>query len=152
MSEPDLPSNRAPDWCLRYAVCVVPVDFVVPGTPKSLQASNSGKRAWKARVRGYVPARAIPTAAAVQLRLYFFFNGTTGLDVDNIIKPISDALNGLVYNDDSQVTDVASLKRDLQDLPVILNPPPTLVTAIAIGGDFVYVRVDPAPKTLRFNI
>ena len=34
------------------------------------------------------------------------------LDVDNIPKPILDALSGLVYADDRQITDLVCRKRD----------------------------------------
>ena len=36
---------------------------------------------------------------------------SSSLDVDNIPKPILDALKGLVYSDDTQVTDLLCRKR-----------------------------------------
>ena len=35
------------------------------------------------------------------------------MDIDNLPKPISDALKGLVYLDDEQVTDIVCRKRNL---------------------------------------
>jgi Holliday junction resolvase RusA-like endonuclease len=40
-------------------------------------------------------------------------HGESTMDIDNIPKPISDALQGLVYLDDEQVTDVLCRKRNL---------------------------------------
>ena len=42
-----------------------------------------------------------------------YFHGSDPLDVDNIPKPILDALKGLVYSDDSHVSDLLCRKRDL---------------------------------------
>jgi crossover junction endodeoxyribonuclease RusA len=35
------------------------------------------------------------------------------MDIDNLPKPILDALKGLVYLDDTQITDVVCRKRNL---------------------------------------
>lgn len=36
---------------------------------------------------------------------------TTKPDIDNIVKSIADALNGIAYNDDSQITTLSAQKR-----------------------------------------
>jgi hypothetical protein len=36
-------------------------------------------------------------------KVYYFHHGKSGIDADNLSKPILDALNGIVYRDDSQV-------------------------------------------------
>jgi hypothetical protein len=51
-----------------------------------------------------------------------YFYDTVPLDVDNMLKPIMDALTGLVYMDDSQITDVLCRKRDLNSNLRIENP------------------------------
>ena len=55
---------------------------------------------------------------------YFFEN--VDLDLDNIPKPILDALKGLVYNDDSQITDLICRKRERNRDMQVLNASPIL--------------------------
>ena len=88
---------------------------------------------------------ATPTTVDVMLRVVFYFDGETNLDVDNILKPISDALNGLVYVDDRQVTDVYAARRNLSTPFRVAAVSPVLATGLAFGSDFVHVRVEPAP-------
>ena len=125
--------------------------FVVHGKPKSLQAKPKGKNGWKATVRGEAPGSLVARADEVRMRVVFFFDGSTDLDVDNILKPICDALNGVAYVDDSQITEIASTKWDLQSLPTLIDPPLDVTAAIATGDDFVYIRVDDAPTEARFD-
>ena len=76
---------------------------------------------------------------------YFFMD--VQMDVDNIPKPISDALNGLVYVDDVQVTDVLCRKRDLINTEFQTeNAPPMLREAIGRGLPFTHILVDNAPS------
>ena len=52
----------------------------------------------------------------------YFYEGVA-LDVDNIPKPILDALKGLVYSDDTEVADLLCRKRDLNGDLRIQDPP-----------------------------
>jgi hypothetical protein len=48
-----------------------------------------------------------PISSDVELRIvYVHSSEVTDIDVDNIIKPIADALSSVVYDDDCQITDV----------------------------------------------
>lgn len=72
--------------------------------------------------------------------MYFFMS--PGPDVDNIVKPVLDALRGLVYVDDSQVVDLIASMRSLTGnyrapMSTILAQAFTTATS-----DFVYVHVD----------
>lgn len=78
------------------------------------------------------------------LTITYFYEGSA-LDVDNIPKPILDALKGLVYLDDEQVTDVLCRKRDLNVDLRVLNPSPTLAEGFAEGGEFLHILVASAP-------
>jgi hypothetical protein len=62
-------------------------------------------------------------------------------DIDNIIKPIQDALVGVVLADDFQVTDVDSHRRYLSDKINITNLPPLLREGVISGAECVYVRI-----------
>jgi crossover junction endodeoxyribonuclease RusA len=68
------------------------------------------------------------------------------MDVDNIPKPISDALKGLVYFDDEQVTDVLCRKRNLNSNLRVEKPSPVLAEGLSRGNEFLYIVVQEAPN------
>jgi len=74
---------------------------------------------------------------------YFYDN--VSVDVDNIPKPILDALKGLVYLDDNQVTDVLCRKRDLNRDLRIENPTEVLAEGFTSGNEFPHIMVAEAP-------
>jgi hypothetical protein len=59
------------------------------------------------------------------------------MDVDNLPKPISDALRGLVYLDDEQVTDVLCRKRNLNRDFRVENPSSVLADGLSRGNEFL---------------
>ena len=62
-----------------------------------------------------------PFVGEVMVVITYYFKGGA-LDVDNMPKPILDALNGLVYADDRQITDLVCRKRDRnRDLQLALH-------------------------------
>ena len=67
------------------------------------------------------------------------------LDVDNIPKPILDAMQGLVFSDDEQITDLLCRKGDLNADLQILRFSPFLNEALAKSTPFVHIFVDHAP-------
>ena len=75
----------------------------------------------------------------------YFFEGAA-LDVDNIPKPILDALVGLVYSDDSQVSDVICRKRDRDRNLSYRNPSPTLLASLQRPEQFLHIVVTDAPS------
>ena len=76
----------------------------------------------------------------------------TDLDVDNIIKPIQDALQGIVYANDGTVIDVCSRKINLQQIPRFEVAPATLRAAlIEPRGDFVFIRIADPHTQLEFT-
>ncbi len=73
---------------------------------------------------------------------YFFEN--VDLDLDNIPKPILDALKGLVYNDDSQITDLICRKRERNRDMQVLNASPILQESLDRPGQFLHISVSEA--------
>lgn len=126
------------------------IDFIVWGKPKS-QGSRRKKR-WQARVERGVPAQTELLPGPHRLRIDYFYDGTTDLDADNIIKPIQDALKGIVYANDETVIDVCSRKINLQQLPPFGVAPATLQAALSKPrGDFVFIRIADAHPQLEFS-
>jgi hypothetical protein len=74
-----------------------------------------------------------------------YFYDSISMDVDNLPKPISDALRGLVYLDDEQVTDVLCRKRDLNRDFRVENPSSVLADGLIRGNEFLYIVVAEAP-------
>ena len=66
------------------------------------------------------------------------------MDVDNLPKPILDALKGLVYSDDGQVSDLLCRKRDLNGDLRIQNPSSVLLEALGHSEPFLHIAVDNA--------
>lgn len=123
-------------------------EFLIPDRPVSLQTRNrENLRQWKA----YVASEAAKswTGEAIsdcnlQLTLVYLC-GDDPVDIDNIIKPIQDALVGLAYIDDILVTDVESRRRPLAGTYDVARCPDQLLQGIASGGECVYVRLSDQP-------
>lgn len=134
----------------------LPFDFVALGVPISVQSpSEAAVRRWQIVVadaaRAAVPRRRggySPAAGDVEATVVYFYR-TRPLDTDNMIKPILDAIKGIVYIDDKQVVDVHAAVRAMSgtyDLSEVTN---VLWQAIGEGEPFVYVRVRPLPEPLE---
>ena len=81
-----------------------------------------------------------PVVGSVAVTITYFY-GSDPLDVDNIPKPILDALKGLVYSDDSQVSDLLCRKRDLSEGPRIRNASPALLDFLADAEPVLHISV-----------
>lgn len=124
-------------------------EFIASGTPISVQGSSASKLRWKARVSAAasltLPAGFVPVADPVRVTIVYFYV-TTDVDLDNILKPIVDALNQVVYVDDSQVANIMAAKRDQSSTFILEGASPVIIeqlTAAAIEPrDFIYVAVE----------
>src|SRR6266404_5075312 len=125
-------------------------EFIVTGIPISTQASSRSKMRWK----GDVAAAALATSSEdnalvadpVRVTIVYFYVSTE-LDLDNIIKPIVDALNEVIYVDDFQVVNITAAKRDLSATLVLTDAPPAIIERLGVSADnpqdFVFVAVEP---------
>jgi crossover junction endodeoxyribonuclease RusA len=124
------------------------LEFVVDGPPVSQQARRQERlREWKNVVRQsakrYWPDGSPLLVGPTKIVIIYFYEGAS-LDTDNIVKPIQDALIGLVYNDDHQITDVICRKRRLNSSFRIENLSPVLAEGFTHGNEFLYIQVDEA--------
>jgi crossover junction endodeoxyribonuclease RusA len=126
-----------------------PFEFLIPKRPVSLQArSRANLQAWK----NFVCEEAkkvwdinLPPVSSPPLRFSIvYLCDSSPADIDNIIKPIQDALVGLVFEDDFLISDVDSHRRFLADSIDITDLPPLLRDAVEMGRECVYVRVSDA--------
>jgi crossover junction endodeoxyribonuclease RusA len=131
---------------------MLPFEFVIPHRPVSQQARRQSRlREWKEFVaRQARVAMSGPQSLAtepVALRLLYLYD-EAALDVDNILKPIQDALVGILLTDDSVITDV-EIRRRWRGTTFTLNAvTPVLAAGLALGREFVYVMLSDAPPDI----
>ena len=105
-------------------------------------------RAWRAEVRRaaerYWPVGHAPFNGDLQVTIYYFFDGVPA-DVDNLVKPIHDAVIGLVYRDDRQVSESIVRRRDLRGRFHVRNLTSVLAEGLDRRREFLYVIVSDAP-------
>ena len=85
-----------------------------------------------------------PASMNVIVVITYYYYDWAPLDVDNMAKPILDALKGVVYSDDDQVSDLISRKRDRNDDLLITGPTDVLLERLNRPGTFVHILVDNA--------
>ena len=124
---------------------MIPFDFIVEGPPVSHQTRNRARlQAWKQTVRQaaeqYWKTGDPPSADQLSITVTNFYD-IAAPDVDNIVKPIQDALIGLVYNDDNQITDCNTRKRKIDGSFVVKGLSRALADGFVNYNDFVHVRV-----------
>jgi crossover junction endodeoxyribonuclease RusA len=126
-----------------------PLEFVVAGTPVSLQGSSRGRNAWKAIVnaasQACCPAGMVPTQAPLCVSIYYFCAGPMQGDIDNIVKPILDAMCGTAYVDDQCVAAVNVRKIEPGQPIQVTNPSRILSNALTSTKPLVYVRISDDP-------
>ncbi len=126
----------------------LPIEFWVLGTPVSLQTKNpSAREEWKERVR-YACREALNEGffvirddLSLSVTLYYFPETSMQGDIDNIIKPILDALNEFLYADDHQIDRVLVQRFMPGNLSSFLNPTPVLDQGLSFQRPNLYIRI-----------
>lgn len=126
-----------------------PFEFLIPKRPVSLQTKNrTNLQSWKDFVREEAMRTwsiDTPPVSSPALRFSIvYLCDSSPADIDNIIKPIQDALVGLIFEDDFLVSDVDSHRRFLAEPIDVTTLPPLLQSGVASGNECVYVRVSDA--------
>lgn len=121
------------------------LDVCVHGQPLSAQsASRLALEAWKQRVRSACIAAwkkgEPPLDVAVKLQVTFYRQSELG-DVDNLLKPIQDALQGIAYRNDRQVVDASARRRDIDKAFKVRYMSRALALAFSDGRQFVHIEV-----------
>jgi Endodeoxyribonuclease RusA. len=119
-------------------------EFLIPRRPVSLQTKNrTNLQLWKTFVSDEARkdwSESPYNGRNLHLTLVYLCDEDP-VDVDNIIKPIQDALVGTIYDDDLLISDVESHRRPLTGIFDITKFPPLLVNGLLSGAECVYVRI-----------
>lgn len=124
---------------------MLPFEFTIKGPPVSAQTRNRRRlQSWKSEVANAAQRQLTASASIVSdnvsVTITYYYDGESP-DVDNIIKPIQDALIGVIYNDDNQVVETKSRKRSINASYKIRGVSTVLLAAFADGNDFLHIKV-----------
>jgi crossover junction endodeoxyribonuclease RusA len=123
-----------------------PIELQLEAVPLSLGASPESRNAWKQQIRAAVDEMLDPAGWAIRssvaVTIFYFPDGPMNGDIDNIVKPILDALMPRIYVNDSQVERVWVQKFESEKSSRIVNPTAKLAAAIDTEPPIVYIRVD----------
>lgn len=133
---------------------MLPFDFVVIGKPVSHQTKERKRlQTWKDQVRSTAESSwkgNPPLGDLLKVVITHFYDVVSGdesavPDSDNIVKPIRDALNGLIYVDDYQITDFISRRRNLNGSFRLKGISPALAEGFAQSKEFLHIKIEIAP-------
>lgn len=126
-----------------------PLGFIVAETPRSVQARPKSVQRWMALVSAAARRRIAEVIdqswldeRPLALSVYYFPPAAMDGDIDNIIKPIMDALAGIVYLDDRSIERVVAQKFESGLDWFFQQPSDMLSAALNVGGAVVYIRLD----------
>jgi crossover junction endodeoxyribonuclease RusA len=74
----------------------------------------------------------------------FYIGNRPSVDVDNMSKPILDAMRNIVYGDDRQIVQAEIAHLKIGAAFAIMGVRPIIVNSIQSGNQFVYVRIEDA--------
>jgi crossover junction endodeoxyribonuclease RusA len=74
--------------------------------------------------------------------MYFHDGEAVRIDNDNLVKPILDALNGVVYRDDSLIVETHVSKKPIDGAYRVRHISPVLAHAFHIGSEFLYIQIE----------
>jgi hypothetical protein len=129
------------------------LEFVVAGPPVSYQTADRARlKAWQAVLK--LEARKVwampPLTGKLRLLLINFHEGDEPpMDDDNMVKPIRDALNKIVYDDDRQIRHSETIQVSINDVFKIRRASRILFDAFSRGDQFLYVRIEDAAPFIQ---
>ena len=127
-----------------------PLEFVVEGTAVSLQAKRRESiDRWKSRIveasRPALPEGHFATEAPLAITLFYFPRAEMEGDLDNIVKPILDALSRHVYMDDGQIERILVQKFEPEAVFEFGSPTTALQDALNRPKPVLYIRLSDDP-------
>jgi crossover junction endodeoxyribonuclease RusA len=130
------------------------LEFTVEGPPVSHQTRDKGNLAkWKGIIRAEAErcwGTKSPLTCKLKCTIINFHEGNvSSLDDDNMVKPIRDAMNRLVYADDSQICYSETIQVSIDAAIKLRRASGILLAAFSKGEVFLYVRIDDAPDVIQ---
>jgi crossover junction endodeoxyribonuclease RusA len=127
-----------------------PIEFLVEGTPVSLQSKSAQHREdWKETVKKSsfraIPSPHFATDDRLGITIFYFPEGQMQGDIDNIVKPILDALSKHIYLDDRQVERVVVQKFEAGNAEPTTPRTTILADAFDRHRPLIYIRISDDP-------
>lgn len=127
-----------------------PFEFVVEEIPVSLQTARpESLHQWKTRIveasRPVLPEGHFATSNALAVTLYYFPSDRMAGDIDNIVKPILDAMSKHIYMDDHQIERLLVQKFEPGNIFSFALPSTTLEDALSRPKPVLYIRLTNDP-------
>jgi hypothetical protein len=122
-------------------------ELILPGPPVSSQNQTGAKSVWQASIERAALLTLGGTPVIEQPPLCFsasnYFKGRAVVpDVDNMLKPIQDALEHVVYDNDRDLFDSLGTKRDLTNAIHFEGAiSRALQSALDSGAEFVHIQL-----------
>jgi crossover junction endodeoxyribonuclease RusA len=131
----------------------LPWECVILGIPVSVNTRNRlTKQRWRdavqAAARAEWPDDEVPLACELTIHITYYHERAP-LDVDNMMKPIQDALNGIVYVDDKQLKERHSYLRNLNGAFRVRGLSRAQADGFMAGVPFIHIRVEDSPPTVE---
>jgi crossover junction endodeoxyribonuclease RusA len=125
-------------------------EFAIIGIPVSQQTRRKARlKEWKEAVRSAAreqwPNGKPLVNQPIQIIATYYYEDVP-LDTDNMIKPVQDALKGLIYSDDCLVTDSRAAKRNLAGRFRVKGMSPVLAAGFCSGREFIHVKILESPS------
>lgn len=139
---------------------MLPFDFVIIGEPVPHRAKDKqALKAWREHVRAtaqYYWKENAPLTDKLSVKITHFYDAPPGnvgenLDSERIIKPVLDALNGVIYVDDYQIVDLDNRRRNLNGSFRVRGMSPALADGFCKGEEFLHVKIDHLKKPESVN-
>ncbi len=141
------------------------IDLIVVGRPKSLQSSPRSTEGWRQLVEDAAQAAIqrgpVYETGPVHAGFHWFCDIETARipDLDNVLKPTFDALTGLAFSDDGQLTDIHATRTALNSLsgepafPAEYESWPAELAShlerLSRPEEFVYIQIADPPNLLE---
>ena len=130
---------------------VFPLEFLVHGTPISLQAKRRASvEDWKRTVLqasyAVLPEGHFSTDGPIAVTLFYFPANEMQGDIDNIVKPVIDALCPHIYADDRQVERILVQKFEPGKAFPFDRDSEILATALTARRPVLYIRLSDNPS------
>ena len=130
---------------------MLPFDFVIIGKPIPHRAKNKkALKAWREHVQAtarFCWGDRAPVTNKRSVKITHFYDAPSGdvghdLDSERIIKPVLDALNGVIYRDDYQIAELDNRRRNLNCSFRVKGMSVALAEGFCKGEEFLHVKVD----------